>query len=84
MTVDVFMIVKHEDNINIMKTTTKNLIKNKNPTEIKQEARGACGAHLVLTNPLGFVGFFFLVQNSIYIFGIGNYGTIQNTLFMQM
>jgi len=24
----------------------------------KQEAQGACGAHLFLTNPLGFVGFF--------------------------
>jgi len=41
----------------------------------------ACGAHLVLTNPLGFVGFF-LVQNSI-LFGIGSYATIKNTLFMQ-
>jgi len=33
---------------------------------IKQEAQGACNAHLVLTNPLGFVGGF-LVQNSIQI-----------------
>jgi len=32
----------------------------------KQEAQGACNAHLVLTNPLGFVGLF-LVQNSIHI-----------------
>jgi len=24
----------------------------------QQEAQGACNAHLVLTNPLGFVGFF--------------------------
>jgi len=32
----------------------------------KQEVQGACDAHLVLTNPSGFVGFF-LVQNSIYI-----------------
>jgi len=32
----------------------------------KQEAQGACGTHLVLTNPLCFVGFF-LVQNSISI-----------------
>jgi len=29
----------------------------------QQEAQGACGAHLVLKNPLAFVGFF-LVQNS--------------------
>jgi len=35
--------------------------------ELKQEAQGACGAHLVLTNPLGFLVCFFLVQNSIHI-----------------
>jgi len=32
----------------------------------KQEAQGACGAHLVLTNPLGFVGFFFSTNKILY------------------
>jgi len=32
--------------------------------------------------PIGLCGFF-SVQNSIYIFVIGNYGTIPNILFMQ-
>jgi len=33
----------------------------------KQEAQGACGAHLVLTNPLGFVGDFYIIKFSIYL-----------------
>jgi len=40
-----------------------------NYSEPKQEAQGACGAHLVL--------------ESTGLSGVGNYGTIQNTLFMQ-
>jgi len=36
-------------------------------SNLKQEAQGACGTLLVLANPLGFVVFFFLIQNYIYI-----------------
>jgi len=60
--------------------TAKQLVKNK--SNLKQEAQGACGAHLVLTNPLGFVQGLFQYK-ILKIFGVGNYGTIQNTLFMQ-
>jgi len=49
---------------------------------IKQEAQGACGARLVLTNLLGFVCFFFSTKLYIYL-ALAIIEQIKNTLFMQ-